>query len=104
MPCRNAAMPEARGVPSHMKAVLLKGHGGTEQLEYREDVPVPDPAAGEVLIRIRAAALNNTDINTRIGWYSKSVTSGTATGGVADPGAPDTGWAGKALSFPRIQG
>lgn len=104
MPCRNAAMPEASGMPSYMKAVLLKGHGGTEQLEYREDVPVPFPAAGEVLIRIRAAALNNTDINTRIGWYSKSVTSGTGTAGVADLEASDTGWAGRALSFPRIQG
>lgn len=97
-------MPEANGVPSHMKAVLLKGHGGAEQLEYREDVPVPFPAAGEVLIRIRAAALNNTDINTRIGWYSKSVTAGTDSAGVAHSEASDTGWAGKALSFPRILG
>jgi NADPH:quinone reductase-like Zn-dependent oxidoreductase len=97
-------MPEASGLPSKMKAVLLKGHGGTEQLEYREDVPVPFPAAGEVLIRIRAAALNNTDINTRIGWYSKSVTSGTGGAEVADSEASDTGWAGQALSFPRIQG
>jgi NADPH:quinone reductase-like Zn-dependent oxidoreductase len=84
--------PEPGAPPQHMKAVLLKGHGGIEQLEYREDVPVPLPASGEVLISIRAAALNNTDINTRIGWYSKSMTSG------------DSGWAGDALSFPRIQG
>ena len=84
--------PERSVAPKHMKAVLLKGHGGIEQLEYREDVPVPLPAPGEVLISIRAAALNNTDINTRIGWYSKSATS------------EDSGWAGNALSFPRIQG
>lgn len=83
--------PERSAPPKHMKAVLLKGHGGTEQLEYREDVPVPLPASGEVLICVRAAALNNTDINTRIGWYSKS-------------GTRDSGWAGDALSFPRIQG
>jgi NADPH:quinone reductase-like Zn-dependent oxidoreductase len=81
---RNAA-PTA--TPKHMRAVLLNGHGGTDQLEYREDVPVPLPGSGEVLVRVQAAGLNNTDINTRIGWY------GTAGG-----------WAGDALSFPRIQG
>jgi hypothetical protein len=81
-------MQEASDVPGYMRAVLLKGHGGTDQLEYREDVPVPLPAAGEVLIRIRAAALNNTDINTRIGWYSKSVTAGTGSAGMADSQAP----------------
>ena len=53
-----------------MKAVLLRGHGSFEQLEYRDDVPVPSPGAGEVLIRVAAAAVNNTDINTRIGWYA----------------------------------
>ena len=95
MPCRDAAMQGASGVPGYMRAVLLKGHGGTDQLEYREDVPVPLPAAGEVLIRIRAAALNNTDINTRIGWYSKSVNSGTGSAGMADSRASDTGSAGK---------
>lgn len=77
-------------LPKRMKAVLLRGHGGFDQLEYRDDVPVPTPAAGEVLIRVGAAALNNTDINTRTGWYSKS--------------AQDSGWSGKALKFPRIQG
>jgi NADPH:quinone reductase-like Zn-dependent oxidoreductase len=84
--------PERSAPPKHMRAVLLKGNGGVEQLEYREDVPVPLPAPGEVLVSVRAAALNNTDINTRIGWYSKSVSS------------EDSGWAGDALSFPRIQG
>ncbi|MBV8143470.1 MAG: zinc-binding dehydrogenase [Gammaproteobacteria bacterium] len=79
-------------IPPVMRAVLLKGHGGTEQLEYREDVPVPVPARDEVLIRIHAAAINNTDINARVGWYSKSSQ------------AADAGWAGDALTFPRIQG
>jgi NADPH:quinone reductase-like Zn-dependent oxidoreductase len=35
-----------------MKAVLLNGQGGFEQLEYRDDVPVAMPRAGEVLIRV----------------------------------------------------
>jgi len=91
-------------VPKVMKAVLLKGHGGTDQLEYRNDVPVPVTVRGEVLIRIRAAAINNTDVNTRIGWYSKSVASATGSTRSADAQALDSGWTGKALSFPRIQG
>ncbi|MGI8861807.1 MAG: alcohol dehydrogenase family protein [Gaiellaceae bacterium] len=76
-----------------VRALLLKGHGGPEQLEYREDVPDPTPAAGEVLIRVGAAALNNTDIWTREGAY----------GAERDHGAP-RGWRSEPLSFPRIQG
>lgn len=91
-----------------MKAVLLRGHGGFEQLEYREDVPVPAPGAGEVLIRVGAAGVNNTDINTRTGWYSRSVsegtTSGTAAAGFEILPSADSGWTGEALRFPRIQG
>ena len=55
-----------------MDAVLLIGHGGPEMLVYRRDVPVPRAGPGEVLIAVRAAAVNNTDINTRIGWYASS--------------------------------
>ncbi len=90
-----------------MKAVLLKGHGGFDQLEFRDDVPLPVPRAGEVLIRVLAAGVNNTDINTRTAWYSRSVTAGTAAGGTAgfsDAKAEDSGWTGAAPVFPRIQG
>jgi len=87
-----------------MRAVLLKGHGGTEQLEWRDDVPAPVAARGEVLVRISAAALNNTDINTRLGWYSKAIVSGTGSTETAGARTADSGWAGDALSFPRIQG
>ncbi len=90
-----------------MKAMLLKGHGGVEQLEYC-DVPVPEPAAGEVLLRIAAAGLNNTDINLRTGWYSKTGDPANVPGEPDIPGAarlaPDAGWTGNALRFPRIQG
>ena len=61
-----------------MAAVLLVGHGGLDKLEYRTDVQVPRPARGEVLIQVAAAGVNNTDVNTRIGWYSKTVTSETS--------------------------
>ena len=91
-----------------MKAVLLKGHGGFEQLEFREDVPVPVPRAGEVLIRVGAAGVNNTDINTRTAWYSRSVNEGTtsesAAAGIAGARSEDAGWTGSPPAFPRIQG
>jgi NADPH:quinone reductase-like Zn-dependent oxidoreductase len=97
-------MHERAAPPQQMRAVLLKGQGGTEQLEYRDDISVPTPAAGEVLIRISAAAVNNTDINMRLGWYSKSVSSATGDSGAARASVSDSGWAGDALGFPRIQG
>lgn len=55
--------------PDTMHAVLLTGHGGMEKLDYRTDVPIPQPKPGELLIHVAAAGINNTDINTRIGWY-----------------------------------
>jgi NADPH:quinone reductase-like Zn-dependent oxidoreductase len=80
-----------------MKAVLWKGYGGYDQLEYREDVPVPRPEDGSVLVQIGAASVNNTDINTRIGWYSRALSEGTTD-------AEDSGWTGAKHQFPRIQG
>ena len=74
-----------------MNAVLLTGHGGFECLAYRSDVPTPAPAADEVLVRVGAAGVNNTDINTRVGWYSKSTTQ-------------SSGWTGAGVVFPLIQG
>ena len=89
-------------LPETMKGVQLTGHGGPEKLVWNEAIPMPRPGPGEVLLRVLAAGVNNTDINTRVGWYSKSVTEGTA--GVADDaGVEDGGWSG-ALQFPRIQG
>ena len=76
-----------------MRAVLLTAHGGFECLEYRTDVAMPTPGAGEVLVNIAAAGINNTDINTRIGWYADSVADDDSAG-----------WTGDAFTFPRIQG
>ena len=50
-----------------MKAVLFRQHGGPEVLEYA-DFPTPEPKPGEVLIRLRAAALNRMDVMVRNGW------------------------------------
>ncbi|MBX9665663.1 alcohol dehydrogenase family protein [Novosphingobium sp.] len=94
-------------IPATMSAVLLTGNGGFECLSYRTDVPVPQPRAGEVLIRVGACGVNNTDINTRTAWYSKSVTAATEAGGgdgFAEAKTEDSGWTGAVPQFPRIQG
>lgn len=94
-------------VPATMEAVLLTGNGGFECLSHRCDVPVPQPGAGEVLIRVGACGVNNTDINTRTAWYSKSVTAATEAGGgdgFAEAKTEDSGWTGALPQFPRIQG
>ncbi len=56
-------------LPEKMSGVLLLGHGGPEMLEYRSDLPVPKPGPNDVLVRVSAAGVNNTDINTRTAWY-----------------------------------
>jgi NADPH:quinone reductase-like Zn-dependent oxidoreductase len=90
-----------------MHGVWLLGHGGYEQLSFREDLPVPVPSADEVLIQVGAAGVNNTDINTRIGWYSKEVSSPTTAAAAAQGltlTEAATGWSGDRPRFPRIQG
>ncbi|MDX6752432.1 alcohol dehydrogenase family protein [Geminicoccaceae bacterium 1502E] len=95
-------------LPARMRAVVLVGHGGLDKLVYRQDWPVPLPGPGELVVKVGACGLNNTDINTRTAWYSGTVSEGiTQAGGrdgfaTADAGAGS--WGGGALSFPRIQG
>lgn len=92
---------------SIMHAVYLTGHGGFEKLSYSTSAPLPVAGPEEVLIRVGAAGINNTDINTRIGWYSKKVMDGTtlegSQQGFDEADAADGGWGG-AINFPRIQG
>ena len=59
-----------------MKALATAGNGGYDKLQCRE-VNLPALEPGEVLLQVLAAGVNNTEINTRIGWYSSSVTTGT---------------------------
>ena len=91
-------------LPASMRAALLLGNGGPEMLDVRDDVPVPVPTTDEVLIAVAACGINNTDINTRVGWYSRSVTSGTAGDGFAEARTDDATWGRGGLQFPRIQG
>jgi len=91
---------------STMMAVVTTGNGGYDKLAYRE-VPVPTLASGEVLLQVLAAGVNNTEINTRLGWYSSSVTTGTEDAAKAAGTAPisraDGGW-NEPTPFPFIQG
>ena len=101
MPDRTAQRREAG-----MWAVVTTGTGGYDRLDYRR-VPVPVPGPGEVLLRVLAAGVNNTEVNTRLGWYSSGVTTDTGTAARvegADAGhGTDGGWNG-ATPFPLIQG
>lgn len=94
-------------IPATMTAVLLTRHGGVDALEYHDDVPTPTPGAGEVLIQVAAAGINNTDINTRVGWYSMNAAAAGGTRGATEVGevrAEDASWSGMPMAFPRIQG
>lgn len=91
-------------IPDTMRAFVLTGHGDMDRLEYKTDWPVPKPDAGEVLIRVHACGLNNTDVNTRTGWYSKAVSEATSGGGYDSINADDPSWGGAPITFPRIQG
>lgn len=75
-----------------MKAILLKEYGDYDKLEYVENYPIPTIKENEVLVEVKAAGVNNTDINTRIGWYAK------------DDSLENASWDGQSLKFPRIQG
>lgn len=89
-----------------MMAVVTTGNGGYDRLEY-QSVPTPVPGPGDALIRVLAAGVNNTDINTRLGWYSSSVGSDTAQASVdqdtTEVQKSDGGW-NAATPFPLIQG
>lgn len=50
-----------------MKAVFFNQHGGPEVLQYGE-LPTPQPGAGQVLVKLEAAALNHADLFVRAGW------------------------------------
>jgi len=94
-------------LPATMMGVHLTGIGGLDKLVIKKELPVPAPSPDEVLIEVGACGLNNTDINTRTGWYSKSVTAETGQGGsegFSESGGNDSTWGGSGPTFPRIQG
>ncbi|MFY3775537.1 zinc-binding dehydrogenase [Marinobacter salsuginis] len=80
-------------IPNTMKAMVLTGHGDVDKLEY-QDVSVPAPGPGEVLVRVTATAKNNTDRKAREGLYPTKKGEMTSF----QMGGKPT------LTFPRIQG
>lgn len=93
-------------IPDRMMAVVTTGNGGYDKLEYKA-VPTPVPGPGEALLQVLAAGMNNTEINTRLGWYSSSVRGDTSsTAQLQETRAEqksDGGW-NAATPFPLIQG
>src|SRR5256886_13102643 len=80
-----------------MKAVRFHQHGGPEVLRY-EDVPTPQPGPAEVLIGLRAAALNHLDLFARDGAIPRVPLphigggAGAGAGGASRPGAGPLPW------------
>eukprot|EP00954_Amorphochlora_amoebiformis_P031001 1395516-Amorphochlora_amoeboformis.AAC.1 len=72
-----------------MIAQLLVGHGGLDKYRYKTELKIPKPTPGEVLIKVEACGINNTDLWTREGAYA------------ADDDEQG-GW--QPLNFPKIQG
>lgn len=75
-----------------MTAAVLTEFGGPEVLELRRDWPRPRPQYAQVLVKVTAAGVNNTDIWTRQGAY-----------GLPEDPSAQAGWLGS-FDFPRIQG
>ncbi|HEV3333545.1 MAG TPA: NADP-dependent oxidoreductase [Bryobacteraceae bacterium] len=81
-----------------MKAVRLHEYGGPEVLRY-EDVPRPEPAEGEVLVKVHATSVNPVDWKIRAGYmkgfldYSLPLIPGWDLSGVVESTGPGvTDW------------
>ena len=68
-----------------MKAIRIHNHGGPEVLAY-EDVPAPEPKAGEARVKIEASGVNFIDIYHRTGLYpmNRPCILGSEGAGVVD--------------------
>lgn len=91
-------------LPASMNAYVLTKHGDMDALIFEKEWPLPKISENEVLIKVGACGLNNTDVNTRSGWYSKAVTEATTGGSYQEVNESDPAWGGAPISFPRIQG
>src|SRR3954469_3242661 len=80
-----------------MQAIVLRDLGGPEQLRL-ETAPDPQPGPGEVVVRLKAAALNHRDVWIRRGLYAGiklpvilgSDGAGTVSAVGPDPASPGT--------------
>lgn len=78
-------------LPKYMTGIILEGYGDYDKLQYKTDILLPKIYDDDVLVKVSATGVNNTDVNTRIGWYAKDKNN-------------LVGWNSISLSFPRIQG
>ena len=91
-------------LPNQMNAFVLMRHGGLDALEFKTDWPMPQAKNREVLIKVAACGMNNTDVNTRSGWYSKAVDEATTGDAYTEVSDEDPTWGSAPITFPRIQG
>ena len=59
-------------LPTTMHGVQLTAHGDFDTLKYATDIAVPSLASTDVLIKVMAAGVNNTDLNTPDNTYQQS--------------------------------
>jgi synaptic vesicle membrane protein VAT-1 len=79
-----------------MKAIVVKEHGDTGQMELRE-LPEPVPREGEILIAVKAVGVNFADVLSRLGLYKAApkppfVPGIEVAGTVEAAGQGTTGW------------
>lgn len=87
-----------------MNAVILTGFGGPEKLVYTQ-VQKPIPKENEVLIKVGACSVNNTDINTRTGWYAAQDDYSEILPDRKQNNLDNSScWTKHGTEFPRIQG
>lgn len=55
------AMASSTQLPKTMKGILVEKTGGTEVLQYKTDLPVPEPKEGEVLVKNEFIGINYID-------------------------------------------
>jgi len=59
----------ASSIPKTMKGVIMEKNGGTEVLQYRTDLPVPEPKEGQILVKNDFVGINFIDTYFRTGLY-----------------------------------
>jgi NADPH:quinone reductase-like Zn-dependent oxidoreductase len=57
-----------------VRGLTISAHGGLDQIEYRTDLPKPEPKLGEIRVRVRAAALNHLDLFVVAGMPGVKIT------------------------------
>lgn len=58
-----------------MRGLTISAHGGLDQIEYRTDLPKPEPRRGEIRVRVKAAALNHLDLFVVAGMPGLNITA-----------------------------